>query len=571
MHFEDHIQRMRDAINDVYGVHNLAPWIEKKTYLDGKRFSFESHEFQKQILEDTSPTSIIVKCAQIGLSELAYRYAIAACCTQDDFTVIYTFPASSDAEKNCKTRIDPLIEGSPEVKRLVNVNLNNSEVKQFGRNSFLFFKGTFSSTQALSTPANAVIHDEWDKSDTTQGSVYVSRLQHKPHKIRKIFSTPTIEKFGVSKEAETARRLKHMARCAHCNHMFLPDYFNDIKIPGWDKPMEEITKRNIHLIKWQQATLVCPKCGRNPDLHHSRMEFVCENNHENHEANAWYISPFSAHNILTPPYLVNTSTKFERYSEFKNQTLGLTAEEKNDSIQESDITGVEMPGLESSEFHVMGSDMGLTCHICIGRIATDGTFIIVHREQVHYTHFEARSLKLAAQYRVVLHVMDTQPYVDLVTRITKSRPNHWGAIFVTSKSPVAFTLQNEEEDLKEGKMDLKLVKVNRTAALDSLLGVIKDGAWAINSSDQNETYRAQMQSLKRVQKFTKDGELTYIWEKTGDENDHYHFATLYLYIATQMRGMVGGVGSVSAGIPLAKRTKGPQYPTHGGALLPHLA
>ena len=480
-------------------------------------------------------------------------------------SIIYTFPSSSDAEKNNRTRIDPMIAGSPEVRRLVNPNLSNSEVKQFGRNSFLFFKGTFSATQALSTPANAVIHDEWDKSDTTQGSVYVSRLQHRPHKIRKIFSTPTIEKFGVSKEAETAKRLKHLATCVHCNHTFLPDYFQHIHVPGWDKSMEEITKRNIHTLRWREAVLLCPKCGKDPQLHHSRMQFVAENAHENHEANAWYVSPFSAHNILTPPYLVNTSTKFEKYSEFKNQTLGLTAEEKNDSIQESDITGVEMPGLDSSEFHVMGSDMGLTCHVCIGRIATDGTFVIVHREQIHYTQFESRSLKLMAEYRVVLHVMDTQPYVDLVTRITKVRPNNWGAIFVTSKSPVQFTLQKEEADAEEGKMDLRLVKVNRTAALDGLLSVIKSGAWKINSSDQNEVYREQMQTLKRVQKFTKDGELIYLWEKTGSENDHYHFATLYLYIATQMRGTVGGVGAVSSGIPLARRMKAPAYPTHGAA------
>ena len=85
---------MRDAVNDVYGIYNLAPWIEKKTFLDGKRFSFDSHEFQKEILADEAPTSITVKCAQIGLSELAYRYAIAACCTQDDMSIIYTFPSS---------------------------------------------------------------------------------------------------------------------------------------------------------------------------------------------------------------------------------------------------------------------------------------------------------------------------------------------------------------------------------------------------------------------------------------------------------------------------------------------
>lgn len=564
MNFSEHLARVKDAINNVYGIHNLAPWIERYTYLDGKRFSFHQHEFQRDILADKAKTSIVVKCAQVGLSEILYRYAVASCCTQDDYNVIYTFPSSSDAEKNNRTRIDPMIEGSPELKRLVNPNLNNSETKQFGRNSFLFFKGTFSATQAISTPANAVISDEWDKSDTTQGSVYVSRLQHRPHKIRKIFSTPTIEKFGVSKEAETARRLKHLATCNHCNHTFLPDYFEHIKVPGWDKPLEEITKRNIHTIRWREAVLLCPKCGKDPQLHHSRMQFVCENSMENHEANAWYISPFSAHEILVPSYLVETSTKFEKFSEFKNQTLGLTAEEKNESIQEADMILAEMPGLDSAEFHVMGSDMGITCHICIGRIAMDGTFVIVHREQVHYTHFEKRTLELSAQYRVVLHVMDTQPYVDLVTRITKARPNNWGAIFVTSKSPVPFTLEQASADAVEGKMDLRLVKVNRTAALDALLGVIKRGEWKINSSDQNEVYRAQMQDMKRVQRFTRDGELSYVWEKTTGM-DHYHLATLYLYIATQMRGTVGGVGAVSSGISLARRMKAPVYPTHGAA------
>jgi hypothetical protein len=65
--------------------------------------------------------------------------------------------------------------------------------------------------------------------------------------------------------------------------------------------------------------------------------------------------------------------------------------------------------------------------------------------------------------------------VDLVTRITKVRPNNWGAIFVTSKSPVAYNLEREDEEATEGKMNLRLVKINRTAALDALLGVIKRG------------------------------------------------------------------------------------------------
>ena len=548
------LHRIRTAVRSTYGLTNLDEWICKNTYLDGKPYSFNNYEFQIPIIKDTSKTSICVKPAQVGISELSYRLAIAACCVMDNFNLIYTFPSSSDASKNATTRIDPMIESSPEVKRLTNSNLNNSETKQFGKNSFMFFKGTFSQTQALSTPANMVIHDEWDKSDTTQGSVYVSRLQNRPDKLRRIFSTPTIADYGVSKEAKTSNRKLHMAKCDHCNHIFLPDYYENVKVPDWNKSLDEITKANIHLTRWREARLICPSCGRDPDLHHSRMEYVTENPQENHAATTWFVSPFSAHRIITPSYLVQASTLFAKKSEFINQSLGLTAEEKNEAILDSDIDEAQrFPDLQSSEFHVMGSDMGLTCHICVGRLATDGTFLIVHREKVHYTMFEEQSARLAARFRVVLHVMDTQPYVDLVTRITKKRPHNWGAMFVTTKTPQMFTLAEQEEDVKAGKMDLRLVKVNRTASLDALLTVIKAGQLAIQSSELDDEYKAQMLTLKRLQKFTKDNELTYAWEKTGDENDHFHFATLYLYVATQMRGMVGGYGSASVSIPLVTR------------------
>lgn len=549
------LERIKNSVRSVFNLSNLDGWISKYTNLNGKAFSYKDHEYQIPILRDSAKTSIIVKCAQVGLSELNYRWAIAACCAMDDFTVILTYPSSTDAEDNCKTRIDPLIRDSPAIFAAVNPNLNNSSIKQFNKNSFLFFRGTRSQNQALSLAADAIIHDEFDKSDIEQASVYVSRLQHKPTKIRKLFSTPTVEKYGVSKEAETATRLKHICKCVHCNHMFLPDYLEHVKVPGWDHSLRDITKANLHKIKWQEAALICPKCGLDPDLHHTRMQFVAENPSEGFEANAWYISPFSAHRIITPSYLVQTSTKFLKYSEFMNQSLGLTAEEKNESITVGDIDMAQRhTDLQSSEFHVLGADMGIICHVVIGRIAHDGTYLIVHRAKIHYSQLEEETAKLCAKYRVVVQVYDTQPYVDTVTRLTKKRNHTWGAIFVTAKSPHMFTIAEQEEDTKEGKLNLKLVKINRTSALDGLLGIIKDGTLAIESSELDEEYRNQMLSLKRVQKFSTDGEMVYVWTKT-DGQDHFHHATLYFYIAAQLRGMVGALGSTSVGIPLVTRFK----------------
>jgi len=174
---------------------------------------------------------------------------------------------------------------------------------------------------------------------------------------------------------------------------------------------------------------------------------------------------------------------------------------------------------------------------------------------VHYTQFEVRSRELAAEYRVFMAVMDSQPYTDLVTRVSRARPNWWGAVFVTSKNPSAFTLQEDEEDVQEGKMAMRLVKVNRNVALDELLGVIKDGKLVIQRQDDHDEFKAHMMSLKRIQKFTKEGELVYVWEKTGDENDHYHFALLYMKLACDMRGTAGGTGAVAAGVSLVQKIK----------------
>lgn len=555
----DTLTRIKSAVRSSYGLSNLNEWIEKYTFLNGKPYSFKGYEFQIPIIQDTARKSLILKPAQVGLSELAYRWSVASCCVVEDYTCLYVFPSASDAERNNKTRVGPMIAESPELRRLVDPEMNNSEIKKFGRNSFLMFRGTKSSTSGLSTPANSLIVDEFDKCDIDAATVFVSRLQNRPHKIQKIFSTPTLEKFGISRETETATRMHHFVRCNCCNHMFLPDYFDHVHIPGWDKPLEEITRTNINTVRWREAQLLCPTCGKDPQLHHTRMEYVAENKIENHDANAWFVSPFSCHSVITPSYLVQVSTQFSRFSEFKNQALGQTAEEKNESITAADMEMAHrFPDLSSSEFHVAGSDMGLICHMCIGRITSDGTFVIVHREKIHYTQFEEQSAKLCAKFRVVLHVMDSQPYLDLVTRITKNRQNNWAAVFVTSKNPQMFTLEDRDADERLGKMNLKMVKVNRTAALDALLGVIKEGNLAIQSSDMDAEYKAQLLSLKRVQKFTQDGELTFVWEKTGDSNDHFHFATLYLYIATQMRGMVGGVGSTSVGVPLVTRFK-PKY------------
>lgn len=546
---KDAFERMYAGAFNVYNLTNLDEWLCKNTLINDKPFNFIDREFQIDILRDPKRESIVMKPAQVGLSELSYRWAVASCCIMPNFNVIYTFPTTGDAVKNNQTRINPMIEGSPELKRRINPELNNSEIKQFGKNSFLFFKGTISDTAALSTPADAVINDEYDKSDMDNVTTYTSRLTDRPTKIKKIFSTPTLAGYGVDKESRTANRLRHMVCCNRCNHRFLPDYFSHIRIPGYSGPMEEITKELLPKIDWKNALLLCPHCGRDPELHHTRMEWVCENPDLDYVANAWFVTPFSAHKRITVPYLIESSTKYKRYSEFKNQGLGLTAEEKNESITIDDIATAQAQVISpSSDLHQMGVDYGLMCNITVGRETSDGELLVVHRERVPYHRVELRIAELRIIYNITTNVHDSQPYTDIVNRICGSNPNAWGAVFVNSKSPVPFMPKEQEEDQEEGKMGFRLVNVNRNVALDDLLALIKAGRLRVSASEENDIFQKQMLSLKRQQKFTTQNELQYVWVKTGDEEDHYHFSLLYLYIAIRMRHTAGTSGVASTGI-----------------------
>lgn len=546
---DKHLERLEAGLFNTYNLANLDVWIERNTNLGGKPFSFKDHEFQREILQDPSKTSIIIKCAQIGLSEIAYRWAVAACCIMRDFTVIYTFPSASDAEKNNSTRIGPMINDSPELLRLVSKSMNNSEVKQFGRDSFLFFKGTRSDTQALSTPANAIIHDEYDKSDITQASVYVSRLQHKPHKIRKIFSTPTVPGYGVSREAKTSRRMRQICQCEHCNHMFLPDYFQHIVVPEWDKPLDEITKDNIHTLRWREAALICPRCGKDPNLAYERQQFVCENVAENHEATTWYITPFAAPNILTPSYIVEASTKFERYSEFKNQVLGLAAQDTTASLtREALEKSTYQMDLRSSDLHCIGADMGIVCRITVSRFTQDGEWLIVHIEKVHYTKFEERIAELSREFNCITQVYDSQPYTDLITRVCSGQQHRYGAMFTRTKGNTLFTISEPTESQAEVAMAIQLLKINRSAALDSMVAKMLSPKFIIKKCDEIESFYDECLSMQRVQKFTTEGELTYIWDKT-DGVDHYFMSSLYSYLACLLNGAVR-LGVAATTVPL---------------------
>ena len=540
----DHFQRLSDGARDVYHLNNLSEWIEKYIHLEGKLMSMSGkYAFQADIVNNTSRVTNTVKCAQIGLTTSTQAYFLAALATQPKFNCIYALPTASDAAKLTTTKVNPLIYGSPRLKSVLNKEVDSVELKQFGDN-FLFTRGSKSETAALSISADCLVIDELDRCDENVVKQFRSRLQASQLGIIKQFSTPTIKGIGISREAEASKRFRSMATCAHCSHKWLPTYELDIRIPGFKGELEDLDKHNIIHTRWQKAHWACPHCGLDPKLTRHSLEWVCENPNENYEANTFYVGPVTCCEVLKPSYLVRTSTEFATRAEWKNQVLGVEAEDSNEQITDSDVEAAMIHAdLASSEISYFGADMGLLCHIVIGRRTQAGELLVIHRESVPVNQFTTRRSELIRQYRCAVSVMDAFPYTPMVGAITDFDVNAYGADFSTGKNVELFTIKEKEANAEEGKLNLRLARINRTRALDELMLLFKERKILISkrSDDDDKKLKAHILSMKRTQTFKGD-ELMYTWVKS-DGVDHFFLAMLYMYVATLLRGTVSPVNT----------------------------
>ena len=219
--------------------------------------------------------------------------------------------------------------------------------------------------------------------------------------------------------------------------------------------------------------------------------------------------------------------------------MGETSEESNEQITLQDVELAETDlNLNSSEIHYFGADMGLMCAISIGRLTQEEQLLVVHREMVPISLFESRRRELIKLYRCINSVHDVYPYTSEIMKLTEADSNAYGALFTTSKSPEMFTLQEKVPNAEEGKLNLRLLKVNRTAALDTVRDMFKQRNIVMAKTDKSATFKNHYTSLKRVQQFVKE-ELQFLWVKS-DGDDHMLFSLVYLMLAIKMRGRISG-------------------------------
>lgn len=547
-----HLARVEGATIKRLRMRDLPQWVEENTTINGRPYRFKDHEFQARIMGDESQEVVIRKCSQVGISEMSIRMALGLARLMPAYSTIYTFPTAKFASKYVKTRVDPVIDGSDDLKAALAVDVDSSEVKRLGRFGYVYFGGAASDNAAISVMADHLIHDELDFSDEEVISAFHSRLTHSPYKRKTKLSTPTFPNGPIDTAFKHSKRWWMFVKCEHCNHPFVPDYYQHVRIPGFGQgdDLRKITKENLHNIEYHRAEVFCPKCFKAPSLQIAHREYVCENPGDNYLATGYQVQPFDAPNLISVPYLVESSTQYKKRTDFDNFALGRPAEDADSGLQAADLDriGVQM---DRSPFvtHVMGADQGIVGRIMVAGVTQEGKVIVVHTEQVPVQDFKRRYRELASEYRITAKVVDAQPYVETVMSLQEEDANLYGAFFVRREKLELYATHTREENLEEGKTAMRDVQINRNKALDMLMDDVRNAMILIRKDKNWEDVKAQCTDMKRVRMLNSENEFVNNWVKSGQKNEHFHMALLYVWIAVKLRAMVqGGHAAAAMGV-----------------------
>lgn len=188
-------------------------WVLKHNIRNetGIPLDFKKRPFLKDIYDDLSPKQVILKPPQVGMTvcnTLKSLYVAKKLNRQ----IIYTLPTQSDVQDMVGGSFNRIIAQNPVLKEWVKDH-DTVEQKTVG-DSMIFYRGTFTSKQAMMIPSGLNIHDEVDASNADVVTQYENRLQaQEDGGWRWYFSHPSVAGYGVDIYWEQSDKKEWVITC----------------------------------------------------------------------------------------------------------------------------------------------------------------------------------------------------------------------------------------------------------------------------------------------------------------------------------------------------------------------
>lgn len=541
---KSHLERIEAALEDNSANMDAVSWLEKNTFLQGEPFNFNNHTYQKSILRSPYRINAVRKCAQVGLTEITLRKIIAFSLMYSGVNTIYVFPTAGFASNIAATRLNPIIDSSPLIRSSIHKDTDSNLVKRFINDSFVFMKGASKTSQTISVPADQIIIDERDFCEETVVSDFQSRLTHSEHKLVTNLSTPTFETHGITPLFNDSVRHWPFHRCKKCNHQFVIDYYQHVRLPGISdlREINYFNKDPLLQVDLSKAYVECPKCKKPTTYTAEEVEYVPENPGDNYETGGWQITPFCAPAYVTLKDLITNSTKFRSLRSFYNNSLGLPYQDEEAGLTVDEVSSLFTPNdgtyPDTPNHTVCGVDMGGACASLWGTTYPDGHVRIYHAESIPLTDFRKRFVELQGKLSTVGSVADAFPHTSLIVEMQSSIPSLFGAVTTQSRSLDLYTIRQIEEDRDKATFGLKQINFKRTPLLDLVMTMVrtKKISFAPSCLPERDKIIKHLTDMKRMMIDTSQGEEV-VWKKSMSGSDHYHFALAFLILATYIQGL----------------------------------
>lgn len=511
----------------------LDQWITENTSYKRRPFTYDRYPFQRRIAGDDHPNLSVIKCSQIGLTEIQIRKFLAILRRNNGLSGIFSFANEDMRRRTYSTRVGPIVSVDDAFNPpMVDKPIRRQDLVQIG-DSFGYFTGCTES-EATNIPADILFHDEYDLSPQEIISLYQSRLQGSDYKITQAFSTPTFLGWGIDRQFSLSDQHYYKVKCDSCNHWQFPIFNHKfIYIPNLDSDAEKLTDyttEQIADIDFKGAYVGCERCQKRLDLADPRKRAWVAMLPSRTENRGYKVNPFSTDRINLE-YIFRQLSSYkdkDNLKGFYNTVLGEPFTESNAQIQKHEIEACMAPhgrppevSKDTSVF--MGVDMGQICHIVLlGEHTRDGKDPFFLFDSVSIHHLAERIADLRATYSIVQGCVDRYPYTPTVDAF---RDMSNGLIMPVHYAGNAIIQQK----IDEGD-NVIYYMANRTATLDRVrTSIINNMASLEGYGSYKETIMTHLRDMVRDETPEKEP----VWKKLNG-NDHFFHAMAMALLARRV-------------------------------------
>jgi hypothetical protein len=510
-----------------FGIENKVipfhQWVENSHIIvDGTPFTYEKHEYLRDVYRDNHPFTVDMKSTQMCLTTRAMLRVVYNARFRNLRGILYLFPSRTDVSDFSKGRIDPLVEENSDTIGQWIQDTNATNIKRIW-NAFLYLRGMKSRVGLKSVPADFIVYDELDEAPQNAVDMADERMSHSVFKEKAMLSNPTLPDYGIHKHFLLSDQKYWLLKCKKCNE------YTDVVGTFPTSP----EKGSGPLVEHRgKIILLCQHCRDNA-LDPAVGQWVAKKPNVKERSGRQFSQLYSQINPLPRPENPKPETRLEEIDrifrttsnlkDFYNLKIGIPYIEAENrlSIEEVlDLCGDE--GIASSETApcFMGVDQGKGLHVVIGKDKESKDGQIIHLE-VYKDWSELDGLM--KNFNVTRCVVDAQPEMRNARAFAE---RFKGRVFLN------FYREHQKGHYKWDEGDLT-VTCNRTESLDASHNEIKFERIILpRKSSIVQTFAEHLHNIgKKLEEDEETGSKHYIYVKLGE--DHFRHAYNYECMARQ--------------------------------------